>query len=65
MIKCIIKIVFLFWFLFENKKIRNGKMKFRKCKDWKIVRVGKCMDWKTMEKFGNDYNLEIGLGFCR
>ena len=22
------------------------------------------MDWKNTEKFGNDYNLEIGLGFC-
>ena len=46
------------------------KMKFRKFKDRKIVRVGKirvgkCTDQKNMEKFRNDYNLEIGLGFCR
>ena len=39
-------------------------MKFRKCKDQKIVRVRKHKGWKTMEKFGNNYNLEIGLGFC-
>ena len=41
-------------------------MKFGKYKDQKIVRVGKHKGQKMYgsEKFGNDYNLEIGPGFC-
>ena len=64
------KIVFVF-FSFENIiRIRNGKAKFGKCKDRKKcesqkIKGWKCMGWTDMEKFGNGYNLEIGLGFCR
>ena len=36
-----------------------------KCKDQKSARVGKHKDQKNVEKVRNDYNLEIGLGFCR
>ena len=36
-----------------------------KCKDQKNARVGKHKDQKNVEKVRNDYNLEIGLGFCR
>ena len=43
----------VFCFLFENNKNKKRKMKF-----------GKYKGRKTMEKFGNNYNLEIGLGFC-
>ena len=53
-------------FLFVNKKlscflfflkilrIRNRKMKFRKCKDQKNVRVGKHKGWKMygLEEYG-------------
>ena len=40
----VIKIVFCF--LLKIIKIRNGKMEFGKCKDWKTVRVRKHKDWK-------------------
>ena len=36
-----------------------------KCKDQKNARVGKHKDQKNVEKVRNDYNLEIGLDFCR
>ena len=49
----------VFFFFLKIIRIRNGKMKFRKCKDWKNVRVrkhkvGKCTGQTDMEKFGND-----------
>ena len=56
-------------FSFENIKNKKMKMKFRKYKDWKIVRVGKHKGWKmygleeNQKSFRNDYNLEIGPGF--
>ena len=31
----------VFFFFLKIIRIRNGKMKFGKCKDWKNVRVGK------------------------
>ena len=40
-------------------------MKFEKFKDWKTVRVRKHKDRKNMEKFGNDYSLEIVSGSRR
>ena len=36
----------MFSFFLKIIRIRNGKMKFGKCKDQKIVRVGKLKGWK-------------------
>ena len=41
--------IVLFFFFVENNKIRNGKIKFGKCKDWKIVRVRKLKGQKMYQ----------------
>ena len=44
----------VFFFFLKIIRIRNGKMKFGKCKDWKIVRVGKHKGQKMygLEEYG-------------